>query len=381
MPSAYRPLPLPLQRLLKVALAATLGISLAACAPAESGQEKPPRPAIVVQPTPAESQIAVYPGEVHARHEPALAFRVGGEVTRRLVQVGDRVKKDQPLAQLDAEDLLLQRDSARARLTAAEAEHRNAQSEHTRYRELLARKLVGESQFDAVKTRLEASAAQLKQARAQLEVAENQAAYAVLKAPRNGVIARRMIEVGQVVNAGQTVFTLAAEGEREVHIDLPEQDISRFAVGQPVTLELWSRPGTPFTGKIRELSPAADPTLRTFEARVAFDSDASNAEPGQSARVYVQKNSANSLLSVPMSALTADGDVPHLWKLDHDTFTLVKTPVVVASYGNETAQIQSGLSPRDWIVAAGTQLLREGQRVRPVDRNNRPIEFEVARQP
>ncbi|MFD1215635.1 MULTISPECIES: efflux RND transporter periplasmic adaptor subunit [Microbulbifer] len=362
-------------------LTAALGVSLTACSPPESNQQKPPRPAVVVQPTAAEGQLAVYPGEVRARHEPALAFRVGGEVTRRLVQVGDRVKKGQPLAQLDAEDLLLQRDSARAQLTAAEAEHRNAKSEHTRYEELLARKLVGESRFDAVKTRLDASAAQLRQARAQLEVAENQAAYAVLKAPRDGVIAQRMVEAGQVVNAGQTVFTLAAEGEREIRIDLPEQNIARFKVGQPVTLELWSRPGEPYSGQIRELSPAADPTLRTYEARVAFDNSSADAELGQSARVYVQNTIGAPLLSVPMSAVTADGDSAHLWKLDQHNFTLVKTPVVVANYGNEFAQIQSGLSPRDWIVAAGTQLVREGQRVRPVDRNNRPIEFEVAGQP
>ena len=361
-----------------LAASAALGLVLSACAPPESGLQKPPRPAIVVQPTASDSRPAIYPGEVRARHEPNLAFRVGGEVTKRLVEVGDRVKKGEALAELDAEDLLLQRDSARAQLAAAEAEFRNAENELTRYRELLARKLIGESQHDAVQTRFDASSAQLARARAQLEVAENQTAYTVLKAPSDGVIARRQVEAGQVVAAGQTVFTLAADGDREVRIDLPEQDIARFAVGQPVTVELWSQQGKPLSGQIRELSPAADTTLRTFEAYVALNGGDAIAELGQSARVFVRDTARNIPLTVPMAAVTADDNRAHVWVLGPEKFTLHKTPVTVASFGNETAQIQSGLSAGDWVVAAGTQLLREGQRVRPVDRQNRPIEFGIA---
>ncbi|WP_295799403.1 efflux RND transporter periplasmic adaptor subunit [uncultured Microbulbifer sp.] len=358
-------------------------LALAACSPAESSRETPPKPAIVVQPKASGSQTAVYPGEVRARHEPALAFRVGGEVTQRLVQEGDRVKKGQALATLDAEDLALQRDSARAQLAAAQAEHRNARSEADRFRTLFERKLVGESQFDAAQTRLDASAAQLTRARSQLEVASNQVDYATLRAPRDGVVTQRMIEVGQVVSPGQAVFHLAVDGEREVHIHLPEQQIDQFRVGQDVTLELWSRPGAPFPGQIREISPAADSTLRTFEARVAFNHSDAGAELGQSARVYIQGGGDSDAhageqqrtLSVPMAAVTADNGSAHIWKLDRETSTLHRVPVAVSSYGAETALVRGDMRADDWILAAGTQLVREGQRVRPVDRNNRPIEF------
>ncbi|MFC6632908.1 efflux RND transporter periplasmic adaptor subunit [Microbulbifer taiwanensis] len=354
-----------------------LCLALAACAPAESrdGEEKP-RPAVMVLPKIAGAQKDVYPGEIHARYEPDLAFRIGGKINRRLVDVGDRVKQGQSLAELDAEDLRLQLDTARARLTSAEADHRLAGSELERYRKLLQRKLVSDSQFDTVESRFDASAAQLKQARAQLDVARNQAGYAVLKAPRDGVIAGRQAEAGQVVAAGQAIFALAADGEREVRIDLPEQDIARFEVGQVLAVELWSQPGQPFPAHIRELSPAADPTSRTFEARVTFDNAAVGAELGQSARVFVDTSSNGNTLEVPMSAVTADGGQPYVWVLDPLAQTLHRTEVTVGPYGQEQVPVLAGLKPDDWVVAAGTHLLQEGQRVRPVDRMNRPIDLD-----
>ncbi|WP_406828216.1 efflux RND transporter periplasmic adaptor subunit [Microbulbifer sp. ARAS458-1] len=352
-------------------------LSLVACSTSDPESTKPPRPAIVVHPTASGSQLAVYPGEVRARYEPALAFRVGGAVTRRLVDVGDRVRQGQPLAELDAQDLQLQRDAARAQLQAAQTENRNASNELARYRDLLERKLIGESQFDTVKTRHDSSVAQLERARAQWKVAENQANYATLKAPSDGVITGRSIDAGQVVSAGQTVFTMASDGEREVLIDLPEQEVTRFALGQPVTIELWSAPGAPIHGKVRELSPAAESGLRTFEARIAFSPDG-NAEGkpqlGQSARVYARTDSKRPTQRLPMSAITADGAEAFVWRMDPDTFTLHKVAVTVANYGHEYAEVISSLTPQDWVVSAGTQLVREGQRVRPVDRQNRPIE-------
>ncbi|MCA0892887.1 efflux RND transporter periplasmic adaptor subunit [Microbulbifer agarilyticus] len=353
---------------------------LVACSAPESGEATPPRPAIVVHPKASGSQLAVYPGEVHARHESVLAFRVGGAVTRRLVETGQRVKQGQPLAELDAQDLNLQRDAAKAQLQAAQTENRNASNELARYRDLLERKLIGESQFDAVSTRHDSSVAQLERARAQLQVAANQAAYAVLKAPSDGVITRRSVDAGQVVSAGQTVFVLAADGEREVRIDLPEHEVTRFAVGQPVSIELWSAPGAPISGTVRELSPAAEAGLRTFEARVTLvpvaDSAANQPAPklGQSARVYARTSSARPTQRLPMSAITAEGAAPYVWRMDPEHFTLHKVAVTIANYGHEDAEVISTLSLQDWILAAGTQLVREGQRVRPVDRQNRPIE-------
>jgi len=351
-----------------------LALSLSACSPADTEAEDAPRPALVVQPGAGDALRDIYPGEVRARYEPELAFRIGGKVSRRMVDVGDRVEAGQPLAELNAEDVGLELDAARARLASARADQRLARSELERYRTLLERQVISRSQFDSVESRSEAGDAQLEQARAQLKVARNQAGYAVLEAPKTGVIAQRLAEAGQVVAAGQAVFVLAVDGDREVVIDLPEQDVKRFQTGDPVTLELWSRPGEPFPGQIRELAPAADPRSRTFEARVAFDNDTANAELGQSARVFVDhENGGADVLTVPLAAVTADQGDTFVWVVEPDTLSLVKTPVRVGAYREDRVPVLEGLNADDWVVAAGTQVLRAGQKVRPVDRQNRQL--------
>jgi len=176
------------------------------------------------------------------------------------------------------------------------------------------------------------------------------------------------------VAAGQAVFVLAVDGDREVVIDLPEQDVKRFQVGDEVAIELWSRPGEPFPGRIRELAPAADPSSRTFEARVAFDNDTADANLGQSARVLVDHaNGGADVLTVPLAAVTADQGESFVWVVNPDDATLVKTPVRTGAYREDRVPVLEGLSADDWVVAAGTQVLREGQKVRPVDRQNRQV--------
>ncbi|MFV0477940.1 MAG: efflux RND transporter periplasmic adaptor subunit [Parahaliea sp.] len=347
------------------------------CSEVDSNATELIRPVLVTQPLSIAAGQDVFPGEIRARYEPELGFRIGGKISQRLVDVGDRVTEGTTLARLDSDDVRLQLDAARAQMASAEADHKLAGSELSRYRELLLKKVVSQSQFDALESRFDASAAQLRQARANLKVAGNQAEYAALKAPRDGVIAQRLAEAGQVVAAGQAVFVLAVDGDREVRIDLPEQNIGRFSIGMPVLVELWSKSGELFSGELRELSPAANTRSRTFEARVAFDNAKVGAELGQSARVFINDN-ASRALSVPMSALTAQDNAAFVWVVDPASSTLQKRPVEIGPYQSEVVPVLAGLQGDEWIVAAGTQLVREGQRVIAVDRNNRRVELAVA---
>ncbi|MZR64373.1 efflux RND transporter periplasmic adaptor subunit [Alcanivorax sp. DP30] len=352
-------------------------LGLQGCSDSDQAHQEAPRPALVTQPLSSGASQDVFPGEVRARYEPELGFRIGGKISERLVDVGDRVSAGATLARLDTDDVRLQLDAARAQFASAQADHKLAKSELDRYRELQERQVISRSQFDAVESRFDASAAQLRQARANLNVARNQADYASLKAPQDGVVAQRLAEAGQVVSPGQPVFVLAVDGDREVRIDLPEQDVGRFTIGMPVAIELWSRPGQLFTGKLRELSPAADPRSRTFEARVTFDNDTAGAELGQSARVFAQ-TAASETLSIPLSALTAEQEETFVWVVDPATSTLKKTRVEVGPYQEQVVPVLSGLHASDWVVAAGTHLLREGQPVIPVDRSNRQVELTQA---
>ncbi|MDD1014516.1 efflux RND transporter periplasmic adaptor subunit [Pseudomonas rubra] len=359
-----------LRHALPLALPVGLVLLLAAC-----GQESAPqtslRPAMVVQPQPASAAADSYPGEVRARFEPELAFRIGGKVSKRLVEEGQRVKAEQALAELDPQDVRLQLEASRAQLAAAEANLTLVKAERDRYKTLLDRQMVSHSQFDNAENLYRAGLARLKQVRAEFDVAGNQAEYAVLRASQDGVIAKRQVEVGQVVAAGQTVFTLAADGEREVLIGLPEQNFGRFKVGQTVSVELWSQPDQRFNGRIRELSPSADPRSRTFAARIAFTAGKVPAELGQSARVYIQ-HAEQVPLAVPLSALTAENGQTFVWRVDANN-TLKRVPVRVGAYGENTVPVLEGLNASDWVVAAGVHVLQEGQQVRPVDRSNRVV--------
>ena len=351
-------------------LVLTLAVCLSACSPDRT--EPTVRPALVTQASAGAAAFDAFAGEVHAREEPSLAFRIGGKITRRLVDAGEQVRAGQPLAELDATDVRLQSDASAAQLASAQSDLVLARAELTRYKDLVDRQLVSRSLYDARLAALRAAEARVSQSRSQRAASGNQVGYAVLRAPAAGVIAQRLAEAGQVVAAGQAVFVLAVDGEREVLISVPEQAVSKFTLGRPVFVELWAAPGKRFPGTLREVSPAADPLTRTFAARAAFDSGATPVELGQSARVYATANGSNTL-TLPLSALTQSAGRPAVWVVDPASSRVRLTPIRIGPYGEDGVPVLSGLRPDDWVVAAGAHLLLEGEKVAPIDRSNRRV--------
>jgi multidrug efflux system membrane fusion protein len=359
--------PLPLPRILALLLLPAL---LAACGAPPAPPA--PRPAMVVRPAGGEVALEAYAGEVHAREEPTLSFRIPGKIARRLVDAGSRVHAGQPLAELDPSDARLQSEASRAAQVSAESDLALAKAEMERYRSLADRQLVSRSLYDARVAQLRAAEARVRQARAQSATSGNQVGYAVLRAPSDGVISQRLAEAGQVVAAGQPVFLLAVDGAREVAISVPEQGRERFAVGRELAVELWAKPGQRFPGTVRELAPAADPVTRTYAARVAFSTPPEDIELGQSARVYARVD-GDSRLRVPLSALTERGDQPAVWVVDPATHQVHLRRIAIGAYGEDGVPVLSGLRADEWIVAAGAHLLLENEKVTPIDRDNRPV--------
>jgi multidrug efflux system membrane fusion protein len=350
-------------------------VALAGCN-SEASTTEAPRPVLVMHPGGgAEAALTAYAGEIRAREESPLSFRVAGKLVRRDVDVGAHVRQGDLLAVLDAGDLAAQARAAQAQLTAAEAELARARADQARYAKLAGQQLVSRSALDAQNAAATAAQGQANAARANLDVARNQSAYTQLRAPHDGMIASRAAEAGQVVGAGQTVFTIAADGGREVAIALPESRIREFRVGQPVVVELWSAPGQRLPGTIREVAPAADPQARTYATRVELTGEAAKAvDLGQSARVYVQDSGTRAALTVPLSAIQRGaGNATAVWVVDPATSKLRLAPVQLGAFGEATAPVLSGVNPSAWIVTAGGHLLRAGQVVAPVDRENRPI--------
>lgn len=349
---------------------------LAACGKPEPATESA-RPVLVVHPGGgADAAVLAYAGEIRARNESTLSFRVGGNVVKRLVDAGDKVRRGDLLAELDPGDQRLQASAAQAQVAAAEADLARARGDLQRYKALADQQLVSRSGYDAQLAAFKAADGQARAARAQAAVAGNQAAYTRLLAPRDGVIATRLVEAGQTVSAGQAIYTLAGDVGREVAIALPESRIREVQPGQPVLVELWNAPGQRLPGRVREISPAADPQARTYAARVALESEAASAvELGQSARVYMQQAGERAALTVPLSALQrgANGASTSLWVVDPASRRVRLVQVRVGRYAEDIVPVLEGVAADAWVVAAGGHLLRDGQLVAPVDRDNRPV--------
>jgi len=359
-----------------------LGLALAGLAGCGHGEatDEAARPVLVVHPVADAGRAGIaYAGEVRAREESQLGFRVGGKLVRRLVDVGDRVHAGELLAELDPGDLQLQASATQAQLAAAQAELARAAADRTRFAKLAQQQLVSRSALDAQDAAYAAAAGQVRAVRAQLDVARNQAAYAQLRAPRDGAIAARQAEAGQVVAAGQPVFLLAGDSGREAVFAVPEIAIHDVHVGQPVTVELWSRPGVHLAGTVRELAPAADPQTRTYAARARL-ANADIATLGQSVRVFLDGDNDAKALSVPLAAVQRDArGATAVWVVEPAHNRLHLTPVRLGAWDEDRVPVLAGLRAGDWVVAAGGHLLREGQPVAPVDRDNRPVALVTTR--
>jgi multidrug efflux system membrane fusion protein len=189
------------------------------------------------------------------------------------------------------------------------------------------------------------------------------------------LIAQRLAEAGQVVAAGQPIFVLAADGDREVVISVPENAVGQFTLGRELVVELWAAPGKQFAGKLREISPAADPLTRTYLARVSFQANGVPVDIGQSARVYAPK-ADNGTLSLPLSAIYQTDHTPAVWVVQKGKAHL--QPVRIGPYGETEVPVLSGVNSNDWVVAAGVHLLREGMPLTPVDHNNLRVDSAAA---
>lgn len=331
-----------------------IAAALAGCGKEEAPIPKVERPALThVVGAQAGDSGNVYSGEIRARHEAQLGFRIGGKIVERLVDAGAVVKAGQPLARLDAADAALQAGAAEAQFQLAEADAK-------RYRELRTRGFVSQAALDAKETALKA-------ALAQAGLARNQSAYTTLRADRSGVVAATLAEAGQVVTAGQPVVRLAQEGEREVAISVPESQLARMKLGAPAEVMLWAGDGEArYTGKLRELAPAADPVSRTYPARVALDKAGAQLALGMTARVRFGAIGNDGSFLVPLTAIFQQGNQSAVWVVAADRSVSLR-PVKIAAYRDDGAVIGEGLAAGERIVSAGVHKLSTGEKVRIVE--------------
>ena len=363
--------PLRLPAVIGVVFALPLVLALAACT--QPAQPDPrtgvPRVAVaVVQPDRAASQS--YTGVVTSRVVGDLGFRVAGKVVERLVDTGQTVRRGQPLMRLDAADLDLALAAQAAAVEAARAQAVQARADEQRLRGMVEQGAVSAQVRDQAVAGADSAQALLDAALAQQQVARNAAGYSLLVADSDGVVVDTLVEPGQVVRAGEPVVRLARSGAREALVNLPES--VRPAVGSGATATLHSLPGSTFTARLRQLSDAADPRSRTFEARYLLDGAAAQAPIGSTVTLALDRMSgdaAGERVRVPIAALHDAGQGPGVWVIEQagETSRVTFRPVTLAGLGHDSASISAGLRAGERIVALGAHLLRDGSAVRGLD--------------
>lgn len=306
------------------------------------------------------TEARAFTGVVRARREADIAFRTGGRITARLVEVGQRVTAGQPLARLDEADLALGVRSAEADLAAAMAQSRQAAADATRSKSLLAAGHVAAAYDDQRVAAARSAAEKVAAARANLDLARRRQDYAQLRAPNAGVVTSLLAESGQVVAEGQAVLRIANPEERELVVQVPESAVAGLAEAS-AEARFWARPAEPHSARLRELAPQAEAALRTYTARFSLPTAPDWVALGMTGTVRTVAPAAT-VATLPLSALHDRGQGPMVWKVERDRVAAV--PVEVVSLGEVTAVLRGALAEGDQVVALGPQLLDPTSRVR-----------------
>ncbi|WP_236841802.1 efflux RND transporter periplasmic adaptor subunit [Bosea sp. PAMC 26642] len=341
---------------------AMLAVSgLAACQDETSGPENPPTAVQVEAATLADYAPTIrLTGEIRPRVESDLSFRVGGRITERLVNVGDHVAADQVLARLDPQQQRATVTAAEAAVLSAEAVLRQATSSYERQKALLARGFTTQREHDQAQEAYRTADATLVDARAQLGTARDRLSDTVLQAGVAGVITARNAETGQVMQAAQTVFSIAQDGPRDAVFNVNESIFTREPADPAIALSLVSDPAITATGAVREVSPTVDRLTGTVRVKVGLAQSPAAMTLGASV-IGEGRMQSHKLVVVPWSALSSGSGQPAVWTVDPLTNAVLLKPITVEGYETGKVFMREGLQPGEMVATGGAQFLRPGQ--------------------
>ena len=345
-----------------LALASVLAL-LSGCSRPEAAAEPVRAVKVVTVGEPAQQSQGWYAGEVRARIESRLGFRVGGKLAQRLVDAGQRVTAGQLLAAIDPQDYQLSAQAAQAQLVAAQTQRDMALADYKRYESLRAQGFISGAELERREASLKAAEAALVQARSQSQAQLNQVGYARLQATATGVVTALEAEIGQVLAAGQPVLRLAHDGPRDAVFNVPEQAVQAFKVGMPMQAQL-AHGDAVLKGRVREVGASADPVTRTFAVKLALD--ASERLPlGGTVNVQAPQHLTASaqVIALPTTALRQEGEGSAVWVLDESTMVVQPQKVTLGPVQAQQVVIASGLKPGQKVVVAGVHVLSPGQKV------------------
>ena len=303
-----------------------------------------------------------FTGTMQPRYQASVAFRVAGKISKRIVEVGQRVKKGEVLFQLDPEDIVLQLHVAEADQVSSLSLFKQSTAEQTRLLQLRSTFSVSQSEYELALANRDVAKARLDATDRRLALAFNQRTYCDLVADSDGLVTSIQAEAGQVVNVGQAVLQLMRTDELEAIVSLPEYlvpDVKKLRA----TATFWSRPGLELQAELRELSPMADPISRTYDARFKLKESAPDLTIGMTASILLS-NSAEDGLCIPITSIASRNELPIVWRIESISGRVEAVAVEIIQYRNETAIVRGPFRSGDRIVSAGVQRIDENSRVR-----------------
>ena len=308
------------------------------------------------------TQTVILTGSIAPKYQTNVAFRTGGKITQRLVEVGDHVGADQILARIDPRDQNAALDTVKASLASAQALLTQAEVNFTRQEQLFRSGYATRPSFDLAQQQLRTQRAAVESAKAALGTAREQFGYTDLKPGSAGIVVGRNAEAGQVVQAGQTVFVLAQDGPRDAVFDVYEALLTEPPASPTVTVALQSDPRVRTTGTVREISPTVDDKSGAVKVKVALD----RVPPGMSLGAAVVGSGAfkpQRAVVLPRGALFRWNDQPAIWVHDPAAGTVAPRTVAVSRFDGDRLVLSGGVTPGEQVVTAGVQFLHPGQPV------------------
>src|SRR5450830_1424752 len=353
-----------------LALMLALALTLSACQKAAPVADAPRE--VVVLPAQADggAQTLTLPGEVQSRFVTPMSFRVAGQVIERRVHLGDTVRKGDIVARLDPADAEHNAASAEADLNSAREHFSAAEKQLQRDTQQARDQLISALQLEQTQDAYAAAKAQLKSAEARAAVAGNQRNYTRLIADHDGVISAEQANTGEVLAAGQPVFSLAWSGATDVTTEVSESQVAKIRVGAPATVQLTAMPERKLNGRVREVSPAADPQSRTYRVKVTLETQDPALRLGMSGEVTIntaaQSQEKPAAGASAASALFHQGNRPAVWIVRPADGKLELRIVTVSAYGERSVTLSEGLNAGEKIVVQGVHTLTAGEKVKPI---------------
>ena len=375
------------QRSLTVFAASAFTVAFLSGCSTEAAPPAPTHPVLVMTVhSQAVSDTRSVPGVVSARYATEIGFQAGGRIGKRLVEVGQVVRKGQTLLQLDASDYALALSAAEDQAAAAKVDADQAGLDQQRFAALVADGAVSVADNERQKARADAAKARALQAGRQVQLARNRARYATLVAPYDGVVTAIRAEAGQVVGEGLPIVAMARQGEFEISADIPEALVAGLSK-QQAQAEVWGTPSGHFAVTLREVAPSASQPLRTYRARFSLrdvsPEDRAQLRLGMTAQVtfagpsvshVAGESSAGSAIRLPASALMQAQGQTTVWVVPAKQSRLQRQAVRVLSYQNDTVTV-TGLQDGMQVVIAGAQKLDAKMPVRAVERSGAGLDL------